>query len=536
MTGGNDANGKGGANKRPLRCAVYTRKSTEEGLEQEFNSLDAQRESCEAYIASQRSEGWVLVPDRFDDGGFTGANINRPALQRLLAKVEAKEIDSVVIYKLDRLTRSIRDFGRIMDVFERCGAGIVSVTQQMNTTTSMGRLMLHVLLSFAQFEREMTAERTKDKVQAARRKGKWTGGFVPLGYDLPKGEKRIVVNEGEALRVREIFRLYLETPSNTAIVTELNRRGWTTKCWTTQDGKEWGGRPWSKGTLVRLLSNRNYIGQVRHGKDFYPAEHEPIVDEELFKRVQETLGHGKKHCPHRNSFGYLLRGLVFCKACGSAMCAATTKKRGISYRYYRCTAVEKKGTDACSVRYAPAEPLEAFVVDHLRQLGKDPVLVEEAIGKAKEQIEAQTKALKAEERTLAKELKRVSQEGKRLSSDGRFGRERLGELEERASQIERRLSEIHVAVAQLEATAIDQEEARKALEAFDPAWEVLEPRERERLVRLVVERVEYDGAKGEIEVMFQPIGIASLAGESRGLYTKDDSTNSQHRQVIQGVA
>src|SRR5690554_6180685 len=244
-----------------LRCAIYTRKSTEDGLEQEYNSLDAQRDAGEAYIASQKSEGWVCLPDRYDDGGFTGGNLERPALKRLLADIEAGKVDCIVVYKVDRLSRSLIDFSKIMDVLDRNHVSFVSVTQQFNTSTSMGRLMLNVLLSFAQFEREIISERTRDKIAAARRKGKWAGGHPVLGYDLastPQGG-RVTVNEEEASQVRQIFELYLHHGSLIPTIRDLDKRGWRTKQWTTKKGQVRGGRPYTKDSLYRLLTNVVYI-------------------------------------------------------------------------------------------------------------------------------------------------------------------------------------------------------------------------------------------------------------------------------------
>jgi site-specific DNA recombinase len=250
--------------KAAIRCAIYTRKSTEEGLEQEFNSLDAQRESGEAYIKSQAHEGWTCLPERYDDGGFTGGNMDRPALRRLLADIEAGKIDCVVVYKVDRLSRSLLDFAKMMETFEKHQVSFVSVTQQFNTATSMGRLVLNVLLSFAQFEREIISERTRDKIAAARRKGKWAGGHPILGYDIdPRGFK-LVVNEDEAIRVRAIFELYLEHQALLPVVQELDRRGWVNKRWTTRKGRERGGQPFTKTSLHKLLTNVAYIGKVRY--------------------------------------------------------------------------------------------------------------------------------------------------------------------------------------------------------------------------------------------------------------------------------
>jgi DNA invertase Pin-like site-specific DNA recombinase len=275
-------NGKATGEKRTIRrCAIYTRKSTEEGLQQEFNSLDAQRESGEAYIAAQKHEGWVCLPDRYDDGGFTGGNMDRPAVHRLMKDIEAGKVDCVVVYKVDRLSRSLMDFARIMEAFEKHQTSFVSVTQQFNTSTSMGRLMLNVLLSFAQFEREIISERTRDKIAAARRKGKFAGGKPVLGYNLlssPAGPK-LVVNDDEAAQVRAIFELYLKYEALIPMVVELDRRGWTTKVWQTKDGRRVGGRPFDKNMLYHLLTNVVYLGKVRYRDEVHPGEHPAIVDE-----------------------------------------------------------------------------------------------------------------------------------------------------------------------------------------------------------------------------------------------------------------
>jgi site-specific DNA recombinase len=260
-----------------IRCAIYTRKSTEEGLEQEFNTLDAQRECGEAYVKSQAAEGWQCLPDRYDDGGFTGGNMDRPALKRLLADIEAGKLDCVVVYKVDRLSRSLLDFGKMMETFEKHQVSFVSVTQQINSATSMGRLMLNVLLSFAQFEREIIGERTRDKVAAARKKGKWSGGHQFLGYDVDAKHCKLVVNETEAVRVRAIFALYLEREGLVPVVQELQQRGWTTKQWTTRKGQHRGGRPFTKTNLHKLLTNPAYVGKVRHLGNLYEGEHAAIV-------------------------------------------------------------------------------------------------------------------------------------------------------------------------------------------------------------------------------------------------------------------
>ena len=344
-----------------IRCAVYTRKSTEDGLEQEFNSLDAQRLAGEMFIASQVSEGWVCLPDRYDDGGYTGGNMERPALQRLMADIEAGQVDSIVVYKVDRLSRSLIDFSKIMDVLERHSVAFVSVTQQFNTSTSMGRLMLNVLLSFAQFEREMISERTRDKIAATRRKGKWTGGCPMLGYDVVENGGRLRVNEDEATRVRGIFELYLEHQSLLETVKVLDERGWTNKRWTTQDGRDAGGSRFDKPNLFNLLTNVLYLGKITLKKEMFDGQHPAIVDAEIFRRVQALLRRngqsGGRHV--RNRFGALLKGILRCVPCDSAMIHTHTLKNGNKrYRYYVCLNAQKRGWHNCpskvSVSRAPS--------------------------------------------------------------------------------------------------------------------------------------------------------------------------------------
>ncbi len=272
-----------------VRCAIYTRKSTEEGLEQEFNSLDAQRESAQAFIRSQTNEGWTCLPERYDDGGFTGGNMERPALRRLLTDIEAGKIDLVVCYKVDRLSRSLLDFAKMMEKFEQYGVSFVSITQQFNSATSMGRLVLNVLLSFAQFEREIIAERTRDKVAATRRKGKWTGGTPLLGYDLDPRGGRLLINEDEAQRMRVLFALYLEHQALLPLVQELERRGWVGKRWQTRKGRTRGGAPFTKTSLYRLLTNVAYAGKVRYKDEVHSGEQPALINADTFGRVQALL-------------------------------------------------------------------------------------------------------------------------------------------------------------------------------------------------------------------------------------------------------
>jgi DNA invertase Pin-like site-specific DNA recombinase len=347
-----------------IRCAMYTRKSSEEGLEQEFNSLHAQRESCENYIASQKAEGWVLVPDRYDDGGISGATLERPALKRLVADVEAKRIDVVVVYKIDRLSRTMADFFQMQGLFERHNVTFVSVTQQFNTTTPMGKLTLSILASFAQFEREVIAERIRDKIAASRRKGIWMGGFVPLGYDAK--DRKLVVNKAEAKVVRTIFERFVKFGSVTLLVRQLREEGARKKL----------GKLVDKSYLYTLFNNRVYIGEAVHKGAAYPGEHEAIIPRALWEKVHAILrGNSRKRAANtRAQTPALLKGLIF----GPTGCALTpthTRKGGRLYRYYIATDLLKHDAAACTVRRVPAAEIEGAVVDQVRGLLRAPEMI-----------------------------------------------------------------------------------------------------------------------------------------------------------------
>jgi site-specific DNA recombinase len=349
---------------RKVRSAVYTRKSSEEGLEQEFNSLAAQRDACEAYIASQRAEGWVLVPDRYDDGGVSGATLERPALKRLLGDIERGLVDVVVVYKIDRLSRSLMDFAKLVDVFDANEVTFVSVTQSFNTTTSMGRLTLNILLSFAQFEREVIGERIRDKFAASRARGMWMGGWAPLGYDIR--DRKLAVNEGEAALVRRIFERLVRLGSATKLVVELNRDGVRHK----------RGKPIDKGFLYKLLNNRLYIGEAVHKGQSHPGEHDAIITHDLWDKVHAVLRESprKRASKTRAQTPALLKGLIFGPT-GHAMVMTHTRRRGRLYRYYVSTAVLRQGRGACPVGRVPAGDVEAAVVGQVCYLLTKPEVV-----------------------------------------------------------------------------------------------------------------------------------------------------------------
>jgi len=362
-----------------LRCAIYTRKSSEEGLEQDFNSLDAQREACEAFIASQKREGWTLVGEMYDDGGFSGATMDRPAFQRLLSDVSTGKIDVVVVYKVDRLTRSLSDFAKIVDIFDKHAVSFVSVTQQFNTTSSMGRLTLNILLSFAQFEREVTGERIRDKIAASKKKGMWMGGQPSLGYDVK--DRKLIVNATEAETVRHIFRRYVELKSVRELTEDLDGAGIVSKVRTASDGSLYGGRPIARGALYLMLQNRIYRGEIVHKGKSYPGEHEAIVDETLWNNVQAILAQNRVerangtpgHGPN------LLTGILF-DAQGGRMSPTHANKRGTRYRYYISRSLLEGSAKAkAEGQRIPAVALESLVVRRIRGWLTDPAGVLQAI-------------------------------------------------------------------------------------------------------------------------------------------------------------
>jgi DNA invertase Pin-like site-specific DNA recombinase len=437
--------------KRKVRCAIYTRKSSEEGLELAFNSLDAQREACAAYIDSQRHEGWIALDDRYDDGGYSGGTLERPALQRLIRDIEAGRVDTVVCYKIDRLSRSLTDFAKLVDVFERNSVTFVSVTQSFCTTTSMGRLTLNILLSFAQFERELAGERIRDKFAASRAKGMWMGGRPPLGYDVR--DRKLVVNPAEAELVRLIFRRFLDLGSALLLIRELNAQGYRTKSWTTQAGTFREGRPFDKGTLYKILRNRTYLGEAVHKGQSYPGEHEQIVDQATWDRVHEVLASNARRRANeaRASTPAPLRGLMRCTHCSSAMTPTHTRRRGRQYRYYVCLGASRRGHDTCPVRSIAASEVEGLVLGQVRRLLASPELVARTIT-----------AAQRENGTAGDPL-------------------------------------------------LDESEMIEALGALEPVWDELYPAEQARILRLLIERIEV--APDGISVTLHAAGIRSLVAE-----------------------
>jgi DNA invertase Pin-like site-specific DNA recombinase len=439
------------AAKPRVRCAVYTRKSSEEGLELAFNSLHAQREACAAYIDSQRHEGWLALDDRYDDGGYSGGTLERPALQRLIRDIDAGRVDTVVCYKIDRLSRSLTDFAKLVDVFERNAVTFVSVTQSFCTTTSMGRLTLNILLSFAQFERELAGERIRDKFAASRRKGIFMGGHPPLGYDVR--DRKLVVNPAEAHLVHLIFRRFLDLGSALLLIRELNTQGHRTKSWTTQSGTFREGRLFDKGTLYKILRNRTYLGEAVHKGSSYPGEHEPIIDRATWERVHDVLATNAKRRVNeaRARTPAPLRGLMRCTHCSSAMTPTHTRRRGRLYRYYVCLGASRRGHDTCPVPSIAASEVEGLVLGQVRRLLASPELV-------------------------ARTITAVRREN-----------------------------------SSAEDTELEEGDVIEALGALEPVWDELYPAEQVRIMQLLIERI--DVAPDGISVALHAAGIRSLVAE-----------------------
>ena len=487
--------------KEPIqrtRCVVYTRKSHEEGLDQDFNSLDAQREAAEAYISSQKAEGWTVLEDRYDDGGFSGASMERPALKRLLRDVETGFIDMVVIYRVDRLSRSILDFAKIVDVLEKHGASFVSVKEQLNTSTPTGRLQLHMIISFAEFERAIIAERIRDKIGAAKRKGKYTGGMPVLGYDVDREARRLVVNGTEAELVRRIFKHFRTLRSTTELAKELNEQGCTTKEWTTKKGLARPGKPWNKGLIHSVLTNRKYIGQVEHKGNVYPGEHDAVVTQKLWDDVHRILSeqHRSRGNGTRSKTQALLKGLVRCVHCDAAMGPTFSTKGGKRYRYYLCGKASKNGYGTCPVRSVAAGELEDAVIGQLRAVFRTPEVVARTFRAARLREREEIDRLKSQKKELERQVRKLS-----TTPDSMLG---IADAKDRLDQVSSDLR-------RLETDHVTERDVIDALERLGPIWTELFPAEQARIVQLLVERI--DVREDGLELRLRTDGLRSLVTE-----------------------
>jgi site-specific DNA recombinase len=432
-----------------LRVAIYTRQSVERAGDQALTSIDAQRAQVEAFVASQAGLGWRALPERYDDHGYSGATLARPAFKRLLDEVRAGRIDLIVTYRMDRLSRSQRDFLNLMHLFDEHGVRWVSATESFSTARPEGRAMLSVLMAFAQMEREVTSERVRDKTAASRERGLWTGGKPMLGYDSRDG--RLVVNAAEAEVVRGIFRLYLDVPSVADLVGEVAARGWRNKAWTNRLGAPTGGRPLVKATLRTLLASPLYVGLVRRGTELRSGKHEPIIDRLTWDTVQTKLAvkAPRTRRPHR-SWTTLLGGLIFC-GCGTAMVHHYTSRHGRQYHFYLCGKHVRERAAACPGSRVRMDELDAFVLDRLHALGRDRALVASTVAAAHTQAQA--------------------------------------------------------------GTPVDEDELRRLLAELTPLWDVLQLAERQRVLQLLIERVTYTAATHDVALTLRDSGVRTIARE-----------------------
>ena len=463
-----------------------------------------------------KHEGWVCLPDRYDDGGFTGGNMDRPAVARMMADIEAGKVDCVVVYKVDRLSRSLIGFARLMELFERKKISFVSVTQQFNTTQSMGRLTLNILLSFAQFEREIISERTRDKIAAARRKGKWSGGRSVLGYDVDPVTKKLVVNAAEAERVREIFKMYLERRSLLDVGRELNRRGLRTKAVQTKKGAAYGGREWDKPGVLKILGNVLYRGKVRYKADTFPGEHAAIVNEDIWTQTHELLRSNGRAGGMlvRNKYGALLKGLIHCGPCGLTMGHTTANKgKDRVYRYYVCYKAQKQGWDACPCRSLPAEQIEGFVVEQIKRIGKDPAMLSLTLSKCRQQMTQRRGDAERELVVVERDLARLHADLRRTAVDAAtdgHAAARLADLHQKVQAGDDRAVALRREMEEADAGQITKAEVDAALGEFDGVWSRLSPKEQAKLMRMLVQRVDYDATKGSVSITFHPLGLRSI--------------------------
>lgn len=453
-----------------IRCAIYTRKSTDEGLDQEFNSLDTQRESAESYIQSQRHEGWIILPHRYDNGGFSGGSMDRPALNRLMSDIEQNLIDCVVVYKVDRLSRSITDFCKIMDLFDSHNVTFVSVTQAFNTTTSMGRLTLNILLSFAQFEREVIGERIRDKIAALKRKGRYTGGRPILGYDIDPSGNGLLINKEESKIVRHIFERFLILRSPLKTAQELNSLGYRTKQWVSSTGTNHGGNKWSRTGMYRLLKNRLYIGQIRHKNKYYDGEHEPIISKQQWNQVQAIISENQKIREGllRVKPPALLQRIIRCSHCNCAMTQSSTMKNGKKYRYYTCSNASKRGFAVCPVKSVSAVEIEKVVFEYVRKIFKTP-----------EMFTATIQSVNYEYKNQLHELRQQQNDIPKSHSD----RNNL------PVNIKDELSGITNRLYLLESHPVSESDILQAMENFESIWDELFPAEQARIVSLIFHKI-----------------------------------------------
>ncbi len=503
-----------------LRCAIYTRKSHEEGLEQEFNSLDAQREAGEAYVESQKMQGWQVIPTHYDDGGFSGGTMERPGLQKLLADIDAGKVDVIVVYKIDRLSRSLLDFMHMIETFNAKGVSFVSVTQHFSTTDSTGRMFLGILITFAQYEREVAADRIRDKVAAAKRRGKYCGGVPIFGYDVDREAKKLIVNEDEASLVKHIFRRFCLLGSAKTMAKELNDQGYKTKTWLTKKGALHEGKPWNTGHIYRLLNNRTYIGEVSHKDKHYPGEHEAIIDQKQWDKVHAVLAENTrdKAGQPRTKMISPFKGVIRCGHCDSSMGMTYTRKGERRYTYFICQKDTKRAVSQCPIKRVPAGEVEKAILEQLSAVFRTPTLVaktyfaardleateRERIGKQKSELEAKLLSFRK------KALQLMAPENVEAGAE-----DKLSACNKQVIELGRQLSTLTKQHNILSKDQISEQDVSESFQTIETFWDDLFPMERHRLIRLLIETVEI--RERGIDLTLKTNGFTSLIIELTGL-------------------
>ncbi|MFC1521856.1 recombinase family protein [Elusimicrobiota bacterium] len=503
--------------KAPKWCAIYTRKSTDENLDSAFNSLDAQKEYCESFVKSREGVGWKVFPVDYDDGGFTGGNMDRPALKRLVMDAKQGKFQVVVCYKYDRLSRNTKDFLHILEIFDRYNVAFVSVTQPIDTSSSVGRLMRSILMDFAQFERELISERTRDKRAAMAKKGKWHGGYPVLGYDTDPETKSLLVNPKEVKIARAMFEAYLKTKSLSLAAKMLNAKGYRMKEWETKKGIRKGGRKFNKTNLSYMLNNPIYIGMIKHNDSLYDGEHKALVEKDTYNRAQKLLKQNsqKNKSTNQDKHNFLLRSLLRCSCCGTMMTPNFAYSKGAKYFYYKCVAVNKSDKDACKIGSVPAREIEKIVIERIGFLGKNPVVIEEIVKRAQTSSVNQLGPKRQEKSLVSAELGKTESEARNLvavlaqkgpaSEKYKFIMDRVDELEKKRNEIGAKLEKTEMEIQALEQRQINADVIRHNLLSFSRVFNRLSPPKQKELVALMVKEVIYDEEESKIKLTLRPL-------------------------------
>lgn len=508
------------AKTKTILCAIYTRKSTDENLDNDFNSLDSQREYCQSFVKSREGEGWRVYPEEYNDPGFSGGNMDRPGLKKLLADVRQGKFQVVVCYKYDRLSRNTKDFLHILEIFDKHAAAFVSVTQPIDTTSSVGRLMRSILMDFAQFEREMISERTRDKMAAMAKKGKWFGGHPILGFDIDAEGKGLRVNEEEAKQVIEMFNAYLKTKSLGMAARFLNEKGIRMKCFVTKKGTQKGGAKFNRMTLDNLLRNPVYIGKIRYHEHLYQGEHSAIIDENLFNAVNALLtgndkGRFRRPNGDENRHHFLLRGLVRCARCGHSMGPNFAYSKGRKFFYYKCLSVTKMDKTACVVRSVPAGEIERFVLERLDQLSREHGLVDRIVERARSKTGNELPGKREEYRLAQAEMGRIqveeanyagilAKEGVQSKAYG-FVIQQIEKSADKKKEVQEKLQRAEMEIQRLESQQIDAEVIRRNFTNFQNVFGKLNPGEQNELLRLLIKEIIYDGVESKMKITYRPL-------------------------------